>query len=102
MTPHGDGRHVMLLLPPREQRTHVVDRHAAAERLRLCTKPVAYLPVEVGEREPANTAFRRGADRGGLHQAAPQAFGVDLQVAHGAATSPPSPLLIMDTQRFPP
>jgi hypothetical protein len=80
---HGDGRHIAALaLPPREHGTHVVDGHGAAQRLGTGAEPVAHLPVEIGQGEPADAAFRRAADRRRLHQVAPQALGVDRQVAH--------------------
>ena len=66
----------------RKHRAHVVDGDGAAERLRLRLEPVAHLAVEIGERQPADAAFRRGADLGGLHQVAPQALGIDREVLH--------------------
>ena len=57
----------------------------AAERLAARLEPVAHLPVEIGQRQPADAALRRAADRGGLHELAPQPLGVDREIAHHAA-----------------
>ena len=72
----------------REHRAHVVDGDAAAERLGARAEPVAHLPVEIGQRQPADAALRRAADRGGLHQLAPQPLGVDREIAHRDAHQP--------------
>ena len=70
---------------PRLEREHVadlVDRHGAAQRLALAAEPVADLPVEIGQREAADAAFRGAADLRGLHQAVPEALRIDRQVLH--------------------
>src|SRR6185295_17917822 len=63
MTPHRDRRNVgALARPSREHRTHVVNSDGAAKRLAAGAKPVAYLLVEIGQRETADTALGRAAD----------------------------------------
>jgi hypothetical protein len=56
--------------------------HRAAERFRLRAKPVAHLPVEIGQRQPADAAFCRRAEARRLYQIAPQALGIDGEVFH--------------------
>ncbi len=66
------GRKILVLArPAREHGADFVDRDGAAERLALRLEPVAHLPVEVGERQPAKAALRSGADPRGLHQRIP-------------------------------
>ena len=85
MTAHGDGRHVVTLAgPAREHAAHVVDGDGAAERFTARLEPVAHLAVELGQRQPADTALRRGADLGSLHQLVPQPLGIDGEVFHGS------------------
>jgi hypothetical protein len=80
---HGDRRKILVLAwPAREHVADLVDRDRAAEGLTLRLKPVAHLPVEVGQREPTDTALRGGADLRRLHQRVPQPLRVDLQVLH--------------------
>jgi len=86
MTAERDRRNVRpRTLAPREHVAHVVDRDGAAERFRLRAKPVAHLPVEIGQRQPADAAFGCRADPRRLHQVAPEAFGIDGEVFHGGA-----------------
>src|SRR5205814_7681523 len=61
------------------------DRNAAAERFGAGLEPVAHLAIEVGQREPADAAFRIAADRGSLHQLVPQALGIDTKVVHAGS-----------------
>src|SRR6202034_3450432 len=69
MRTHCDRRQITVLArPPREHVADVVDRDGAAERLALRLEPIAYLAVEVGQRQPADAAFRRAADLRRLHQ----------------------------------
>ena len=77
------GTSLPLALAPREHDAHVVGGDRAAQRLGRGSKPVAHLPVEVGQRQPADAALGRAADGGRLHQAAPQALRIGYQVAHG-------------------
>ena len=49
--------------------------------VQTCALPI-YLLIEIGERETANAAFWRAADRGCRHDVAPEPFGIDHQVAH--------------------
>ena len=92
MAAERDRRHVGLPRPPREHRAHVIDGDGAAELLRARLEPVAHLTVEIAQREPADAAFRRAADRGGLHQLAPQPLAVDFQILHACKPLRSSPL----------
>ena len=67
---------------PREHVAHLIDGHGAAKRGTLRLKPIADLPIEIGQRETANAAFCGGADLRGLHQRVPQPLGIDLQKLH--------------------
>jgi hypothetical protein len=83
MAAHGDRRNVgALSLAPREHHAHVVDGDGAAQRLGPGAEPVTHLSVEIGQRQPADAAFRRASDRRRLHQVAPQTLWIDRQVAH--------------------
>ena len=73
MAADRDRRHVRRALAAREHRAHVVDGDAAAERLGARLEPVAHLPVEIGQRQPADAALGGAADRGGLHRSRPTA-----------------------------
>ena len=83
MAAHRDRRNIVALArPPREHRAHIIDRDSAAKPLAARAKPVAHLSVEIGQRETTDTALRRAADLGGLHQLAPKALGVDDEILH--------------------
>jgi len=74
------GARFCVLPGRREHIADFVDRDRAAERLALRLEPVAHLAVEIGQRQPADAAFRSRADPRCLHQRVPQTLGVDLQV----------------------
>jgi hypothetical protein len=83
MRAHGDRRKILVLArAAREHGADFVDRDSAAERLALRLEPVAHLAVEIGQRQAANTTFRRRADLCGVHQRVPKPLAVDLQVLH--------------------
>ena len=63
-----------------EDVAELVDLDGAARRLGPAHEEIAALAVEIGERDAADAALLRAADLGQLHQARPQAVGVDLQV----------------------
>ncbi|MNN10820.1 hypothetical protein D3C81_1237550 [compost metagenome] len=55
-----------------------IDTDGATGRLAPRDKQVAGLAVEVGQRQPADPAFGRGAEAGKVHQRLPQARAVDV------------------------
>ena len=62
----------------------LVDRDRAAKRLALRLEPVAHLPIEVGQGEPADAALGRAADLRCFHQRVPQPLRVDGEIGeHG-------------------
>jgi hypothetical protein len=63
-----------------EDVAHLIDLDGAARRLGPAHEEIAALAVEIGECDSADAALLRAADLGQLHQARPQAVGVDLQV----------------------
>jgi hypothetical protein len=65
MAAERDRRHVRRAVAAREHRAHVVDGDAAAELFGARLEPVAHLPVEIGQRQPADAALRGAADGSG-------------------------------------
>jgi len=88
MATECDRRHVGLPRPSREHCAHVVDGHGAAELFGARLEPIAHFSVEIAQREPADAALGRAADRGSLHQLAPQPLAVDLQILHACLSLP--------------
>src|SRR5689334_18543561 len=84
MAAERDRRHVGGAGAAREHRAHVVDGDAAAELLRPRLEPVPHLTIQVGKREPANSALWRSADGGSLHDLVPQPLSVDGEITHRA------------------
>jgi len=63
-----------------EDVAELVDLDGTACSLRPAHEEITALAVEIGERDAADAALLRAADLGQLHQARPQAVGVDFQV----------------------
>jgi len=81
MRSHRDRREFRVLArTAREHAADFVDRNRAAKRLALGFEPISHLPVEIGQGETADAAFRRAANLCRVHQCGPQPPGVDLQI----------------------
>ncbi len=81
MRAHGDRRQVRIFArPAHEHVADLIDGDGAAQRLALRLEPIAHLAVEIGQGEPADTAFRRAADLRRLHQRVPQPLWIDGEV----------------------
>src|SRR5690625_1815980 len=66
---------------------HLVDPDAATGLLAPAHEDIPPLPVQIGQRQAAVPSLLRRADPGHLHQAVPQPFSVDPQVAAGKRLS---------------
>ena len=60
-----------------EHVAHRVHPHGEASGLAIGAKMVAALAVDIGERQTADPALRRGAEPGHIHQAIPKPFTVN-------------------------
>ena len=60
-----------LATPARIHDAHIVDTELAADRSGLLAEPVAYLLIRLCQRQPADSALLRRADRSGCHKRVP-------------------------------
>src|SRR4051794_20337676 len=81
MRTHADRRQVGALAgTAREHVATIIDGDRAADRLAGALEPVTDLAVVIGQREPADAAFRRTAEARRFHQAVPQPLRIDRQI----------------------